>query len=332
MMIYYTSIGVIQRVFLLFIINFVLIATNNATKVHIPIVYACDDKYVMPTIVSMESAMRSKKDTSFYEFTILVPSEFKCEEKFNIFQNKYKRKCTVNIVDMKDAYSDCSTGKWGKCMYYRLSIPYILKDADKAIYLDGDTLVRGDLQEMLNLNLDDNMCGGVPDPVKYNDYKNFMWLNSKCNIYINSGVLLINCKAWREESGIRDTIRRYSKNIENYGFTHPDQDIINVVFGGKIQLLPCKFMRFNLFSDIEKEYNKCEYARLFYNEEQFLEGRNNPVIVHYLGKEKPWRTNEGVPKKLYDEWRNIFNTIKVRYKFKDLESKSRCCCNCCSGK
>ena len=52
----------------------------------IPIVYATDDKYVMPTIVSMESAVRSMSDTSFYEFTILVPNEFK-QENINLTQS-----------------------------------------------------------------------------------------------------------------------------------------------------------------------------------------------------------------------------------------------------
>ena len=100
----------IPRIFLLLAINFVFITTNNATKVYIPIVYACDDKYVMPTIVSMESAMRSKKDTSFYEFTILVPGEFKCEEKFDILRNKYNNECTVSIKNTGDTYSDCYVG------------------------------------------------------------------------------------------------------------------------------------------------------------------------------------------------------------------------------
>ncbi len=304
-------------------------------KVHIPIVYACDDKYVMPTIVSMESAMRSKKDTSFYEFTILVPGEFKCEGKFNIFRNKYNNKCTVNIVNMKDAYSGCYVGYWTINMYYRLDIPWILNDKDKAIYLDGDTLVRGDLQEMWDIDLGNDLCRGVPDPNQYGRYEILKEHNPSCDKYINSGVLLVNCKAWRKVTGVRDTIKGYCQNIKNYDFRYPDQDIINVICGGKINLLPFKFMRFNLFADIENEYNNCEYAKSFYTEKEFLEGKNNPVIVHYVGSEKPWVTNEGVPKKLYDEWRKLFNTINVSYKFKELEFKSSgCCkcCNCCSGK
>ncbi len=328
-MLCYNGERMIQRIFLLLVINFVFITTNNATKVHIPIVYACDDKYVMPTIVSMESAMRSKKDTSFYEFTILVPGEFKCEEKFNIFRNKYKGKCIVNIVDMQDAYSGCYVSHWWTIsMYYRLDIPWILKGKDKVIYLDGDTLVCSDLQEMWNIGLDNNLCGGVPDPGEYDRYKYLTRFNPNCVIYINSGVLLINCKAWRKVSGIRDMIKVYCQNIEKNDFKYLDQDVLNVICGGRIMKLPFKFMR---FTGIENENKSCEYASKFYTNDEFLKGRDNPVIVHYLGREKPWRIKEGVPKKFYDKWRKLFNTINVSYKFKELEFKSRCCCNrCCS--
>ena len=61
--------------FFLFPNKGIIAAEDNATKIHIPIVYATDDNYVMPTIVSMESAVRSMNVSSFYEFTILVPDK-----------------------------------------------------------------------------------------------------------------------------------------------------------------------------------------------------------------------------------------------------------------
>ena len=184
--------------FFLFTNKGIIATEDNATKIHIPIVYATDDNYVMPTIVSMESAVRSMKESSFYEFTILVPDEIKQENinRFEIFKNSYENRCSVNLIKMGNVYSDCFTKIWGEAMYYRLSIPYILKDADKAIYLDGDTLVRHDLQEMYDIDLGDNLCGGVLEP-GYKRYKIFKKFNEKIDKYINSGVLLINCHAWR---------------------------------------------------------------------------------------------------------------------------------------
>ena len=314
-----------------------IIATeDNATKIHIPIVYATDDNYVMPTIVSMESAVRSMKESSFYEFTILVPDEIKQENinRFDIFKNNHENRCSVNLIKMGDAYSDCFTGRWGKCMYYRLSIPYILKDADKAIYIDGDTLVRHDLQELYNIDLENNLCGGVIDPSYYKVHflKKF---NNKVEKYICSGVLLMNCKAWREDTAIYTKIRELCNNIEENKFKHPDQDVINTVCGGRIKKLPFKFMFFNMWCNIENEYDKCEYAKKNYSKEEFLEGKNNPVIMHFFYL-KPWNS-KGTPKALYEEWYNLFNSTKNRYNFKTLELQNTikykknetCCSKCC---
>ena len=295
-----------------------IIATEANVKIHIPIIYATDDNYVMPTIVSMESAVRSMKESSFYEFTILVPDEIKQENinRFEIFKNSYENRCSVNLIKMGDAYSDCFTGRWGKCMYYRLSIPYILKETNKAIYIDGDTLVRHDLQEMYNIDLEDNLCGGVIDPSYYRVHflKKF---NNKVEKYICSGVLLMNCKAWREDTAIYTKIRELCNNIEENKFKHPDQDVINTVCGGRIKKLPFKFMFFNMWCNIENEYDKCEYAKKNYSKEEFLEGKNNPVIMHFFYL-KPWNS-KGTPKALYEEWYNLFNSTKNRYNFKTLK-------------
>lgn len=274
-----------------------IIATEANVKIHIPIVYATDDNYVMPTIVSMESAVRSMKKSSFYEFTILLPDEIKQENinRFDIFKNSYENRCSVNLIRMGDAYGDCFTGRWGKCMYYRLLIPKILNNTNKAIYIDGDTLVRHDLQEMYNLDLGDNYVGGVIDP-SYNRATFLKKFNNKVEKYICSGVLLMNCKAWREDTDIYTKIREHCKNIQANKFQYPDQDIINTVCGGKIKKLPFKFMRFNMWGNIENEYDKNEYAKKFYSTEEFLEGKNNPIIMHFMYP-KPW-ISKGTPKAL----------------------------------
>ena len=322
--------------FFLFPNKGIIAAEDNATKIHIPIVYATDDNYVMPTIVSMESAVRSMKESSFYEFTILVPDEIKQENinRFEIFKNSYENRCSVNLIKMGDAYSDCFTGRWGKCMYYRLSIPYILKDADKAIYLDGDTLVRHDLQEMYNIDLEDNLCGGVID-CNFDRWKSLKIFNNKMDKYVCSGVLLMNCKVWREDTDIYTKIMGLCKNIQENNFTCPDQDVINTVCGGKIKKLPFKFMHFGMWANIENEYDKCEYAKKYYSKEEFLEGKNNPVIMHFFYP-KPWNS-KGTPDFLYQEWYNLFNSIKNKYNFKTLELQNTvkykenetCCSKCC---
>ena len=278
--------------------------------------------------------MRSKKDTSFYEFTILVTPDLTNENKnrLNIFKESHKDKCNVNIIDMGDAYEGYHCFRFGRAVYYRLSIPFKLPDKDKAIYIDGDTLVCSDLQEMWNINLDNNLCGGVVDHThnRYHYLKNF---NKSSDVYINSGVLLLNCKAWRNELNINNDIKKYCRTMGKNNFIYADQDIINVVCGGRILKLPLKFMFYPITWNSNMESR--EYFKIYYSDEEIKEYKN-PVIIHYLGDKKPWNTNT-ISYELYENWRRLFFEIKNKYNFCELrfrtvplgKSKTPSKCSCC---
>ena len=83
--------------------------------------------------------------------------------------------------------------------YYRLFLGEVLKDIDKVLYLDCDLIVNGSLRELWETEIDDYALAGVRDRV--NDYIHvFNRLRyPMVDGYINSGVLLINLKKWREE-------------------------------------------------------------------------------------------------------------------------------------
>ena len=299
---------------------FSITADIPSDRYHIPIVYATDDQYVMPTIVSMESAVRSMSDTSFYEFTILVPNEFKQENinRFGKFEDYYKNKCNVNVIKMGNAYSEYYTGIWGKTMYYRLSIPDILNDKDKAIYLDGDTFVCSDLKEMYDIELDNNYIGGVIDSSYSRSKTTLKQYNDNIENYICSGVLLINCEAWRKDKKIKKEIKKHCEKVQEEELIFPDQDILNIVCGGKIQKIPLKYMFIN------------QPVKDHYTENDFLEAKNNPVIIHYMGDQKPWFFDNGDHEKnLFDKWRRLFYKIKGKYKFKNLKFKNKSYCKCC---
>ena len=306
---------------LIFFKIFYIDSYASEATININIVYACDNNYVMPTIVSMETAINSMENTSFYEFTILHTPDVTEENKnrFNIFKETYKTKCNVNLKNMGEQYNNCPTYIWSKAAYYRLDIPFILNDKSKAIYIDGDTIISQDLQEMWKINLEDNLCAGVIDMACNKRYKELKKFNGNMDSYINSGLLLINCEAWRKVTNIRETINNYCKKIEDNNFTYIDQDIINVVCGGRIQKLPLNFMYYCT------DYTKAEeshhyYLDEYYNENEFKECHEHPVIIHYLGKQKPWNTDT-TSIKLYDKWRKVFYSIKGKYKFEDLKIK-----------
>ena len=156
---------------------------------------------------------------------------------------------------------------------YRLFAPYL--DLDKVIYIDCDTVVLDDIQELWCQNVE--YIGGVLDPMYIHQARK----NNLKHKYINSGVMVMNLKNLRKLPYL--TMIKATQN-GNYNLSLLDQDIINIAFGRYISLLP---------------YEWNVYAKIYSNTtDEMQKARNNPKLIHWCGKDKPW--NADVWKK--DEW------------------------------
>ena len=214
-------------------------------------------------------------------------------------------------------------------MYYRLDIPFKLQDKDKVIYLDSDTYVCQDLQEMWSIDLEGNLCAGIIDVTHKIDI--IINYAPTADIYINSGVLLINCAGWRKEKKIKEDIKKCSKDVERGNLTYPDQDILNIVCAGRIKQLDSKFMNGGF------KFSYTPNANLSLSNKMSQESNNDPVIIHYFGDEKPWKSNTG-SSKFNNKWRDLFSKIREKYNFEKLNlndanlehsgstGKQGCCC------
>lgn len=162
------------------------------------------------------------------------------------------------------------TGHISTAMIYRILAPFIL-NIDKAIYLDCDTIVRHDISELYNTPV--KLIAGVKDANYIRQAKK----NNLKTIYINSGVLLMNLKALRE---MKNYFKRLEKVINGgYNLSLYDQDLINIAFQGKIELLPAKW---NVCAKIYNEQ---------YTKQDLIErdnARKDPAIIHWAGINKPW--------------------------------------------
>lgn len=103
--------------------------------------------------------------------------------------------------------------------------------------------------------------------------------------YVNSGVMMMNLALLREQQNTEEVfeyIREYKNRL-----IFPDQDVINGLYGDRIIPIDPKI------------YNLSERYYLFYNlhpknKEHKIDlewVRRNTVIIHYCGKNKPWKEN-----------------------------------------
>lgn len=176
--------------------------------------------------------------------------------------------------------------------YYRLLIPNLLpEDIEKVIYLDCDIVVRHDLKELWSCSISDYAIAAVYQisdqtvgatkrlgyPSKYG--------------YFNAGVLLINLKYWREFN-VTDSLLNFLE-VNKSSIVFHDQDALNGVLYDKCLRLSIKWNMQNIFlkrigltiNDVDDKKTINNYEE--YKKEIFIH-KDNPAIIHYVSKPKPW--------------------------------------------
>lgn len=180
-------------------------------------------------------------------------------------------------------YTDCSElpigehnthHRFGRYSYYRLFIPFI-QEIDRALYIDTDALVVGDLSELYGLEMGKNLVAGCIDN-GVEEYKLGLGF-SPDEQYINSGVLLMNLPAIRKNGLHNAWLNMIS------GLQITDQDTINVTCKDRIHFLNNKWN-----SSLSTGFN------------------DNPAIVHFAG-DKPWDKDNVPLGFIWEYWRCKYN-------------------------
>ena len=127
--------------------------------------------------------------------------------------------------------------------YYRAFIPLLFPLYKKAVYIDSDTILRGDIGELYDIDLGDKALAAMIDPKvttipEFRDYVDNA-LNVPHAEYVNSGVQVMDLKKMRKMrylSTMTDLIRKYDADL-----VAPDQDYLNVILRGQIAFLDPKW-------------------------------------------------------------------------------------------
>lgn len=254
------------------------------------IVYTSDDKFVPQIATSVTSVIKNNKDE---EICFFVVSKGIKEENKAIL-TKYvegfnKRISFVELVDLdKLCGMKIDTGSWNDIVLARLFFDKLLgEEVERVLYLDGDTIVRGSLKDLYNMDMKDAVIGAAIEPTASDSRKKEIGLKPGDNYY-NAGVLLMDLKKWVE----RDTGRRILDFFDKHNghLYSNDQDAINGCL--KDEIIPisitynyCNSYKFYPYKAIKKMLGK----RDFYDKEEYDMIISNPVIVHFLGEERPWR-------------------------------------------
>ena len=277
-------------------------------------IFLCiDDAFVYPCLVTIKSIIDNSKDKNLLSFFILIPEKFNSSEYIEKF--KEKEKCKIQIISMEDKYEKLSTGRrWATPAYYRFSIPWITKKK-KAIYLDSDLLIRKDIKNLFDIDLEEYCYAAVVDG-SANEKHILPNLEGNITIeegnYYNSGVLLLNCDKIREEMPATFANLLLKQEEKNF-YKFIDQDILNIACHNKIKKLSPEynFVLNSCYGGMLGVYD--ETGKIYTDKkEDFISAQKDATIVHFT-RPKPWngeyntKNNNEAGDENFEGWLNNFN-------------------------
>ena len=254
------------------------------------ILYTFNDGFVPQVGAGITSVcMNNKKAEKIHFYLLYFDATEENKNELEKLVHKYKREVTIIELNSLDEYFDFDfdTNGWNPIVLSRLLLDKILpKNLGKILYLDGDTIVRGSLDELWNMDFDGKTIGMSIEPTIDKGRIEILELGDRP--YYNAGVLMVDLKRWRKiHAG--DKIIKYYKKFDGKLFAN-DQDAINGELQHEIYPLDLKYNYCNTYyfypySAIRKMIGNDSY----YSKEYYEEMVKDPYIVHYLGEERPWR-------------------------------------------
>ena len=246
-----------------------MVTNEQKQQTPIRVCLACDNKFTIhcaQVISSVISNHKSEENLEFYSLNSSISDEnlkrlkkMEKNDSVKIFPIKVEASKFKNCPVPEDMYYSLEA-------YYRLAIPELLFGVEKVIYLDCDVTVLGDIAELWAVDVSGMYAAACKEFSPVSHMSRFM----DETLYFNSGVMVINCKKWREENIFLKSMEFVNQNAEH--IIYVEQDVLNALLSERIfHLKKCwnfEYMPFNTgVKDLSDEQIK---------------------LIHYVSRWKPW--------------------------------------------
>ena len=280
----------------------------NWNQETVNIIYASNDGYACHLAASLVSLLENNRQIP--KMDVYVLSVGMCgqyQERLRKIASRYGRKLlTVELGDLKERFPyDIDTRGFDISAMGRLFAQEALPlSVEKALYLDCDTIVCGSIAPLYETELGEKLVGMVMEPTAYASMRQAIGLTQD-DPYYNSGVLLMALGQWRVQNVLKQLLEFYAASKGSLFAC--DQDTLNGALRGRILSLPPKYnfftnyryYRYGTLASICSSYRRV-------GERAFKEAKRSPVILHYLGDERPWiYGNHNYYRRLYESYLNM---------------------------
>ena len=244
----------------------------NTKAAPIPIFYACDDRFVKYTVVSLFSIIKNRDPRRSYEIYVLNTDISR--ETQQLLLSLASDGVSISFVDVSPYLQSIASrlplrDYYSKTTYFRLFIADMFPALTKAIYIDSDTVVQGDISALYDTDIGENLVGACHEQVMVQNDIFGTYAEQVVGVcrhnFFNAGVLLLNCTAWRESK----LLDRFFALLDFYHFAvTQDEDYLNLLCKDHVYWLD---QRWNTEMEGDIDYPIAEAH-----------------VLHYIMVNKPW--------------------------------------------
>lgn len=218
---------------------------NKLVKV-VPIFITINNDYAPYAAAAIHSLFQHSNKNRYYRVIILHDGlswvnrvrlrslvTKNCAIQFKKITNSLYLRVVIKYVAKRKGMGDF----FSKAVYfYRFFIPLLFPRYEKAVYIDSDTILRGDIGKLFDMEMDENVVMAMIDPKvtvipEFRDYVDLA-VGVPHTEYVNDGVMLMDLRKMRKMkylSQMVEMIKKYDADL-----VAPDQDYLNVILKGKI--------------------------------------------------------------------------------------------------
>lgn len=261
----------------------------------VPVVFAADNNYVPMLTTTIDSMLANASKDYFYDIVVIedgITGENK--EQMAQYFSRYSD-ASVRFFGAGALISgyDLTTSNEhiSKETYYRFLIQDILPYYGKVLYLDSDLIIEGDVSELFELNLGDNLLAAAHDVdymgnLNMHDGKRMEYTKEVLHMdnpfgYFQAGVLVLNTAEMRKLHSVEEWLEIAS----NPDYIYNDQDILNAHCQGRVKYLGYEW---NVMHDCGGRVSNVFSFAPASAFDAYNTSRSSPKIIHYAGFEKPW--------------------------------------------
>lgn len=230
----------------------------------VPVFMAVDDGYIPFLGVALKSVIENSSKENKYEIKILYTKV--SEENKNKIKAYETENVSIEFVDLSSKLHEIedklyTRNYFSNTTYFRLFIPELYPEYDKAVYIDSDTVTLADIADLYNTDMGDNLIAGIPDGAVqaihvFQEYVEKVVGVIDYNNYFNAGIIVMNLKALREYKFQEKFLYMLGKIKFEVA---QDQDYMNRLCKGRVKLLGFEWNRMPAMGKREGTINLVHY-------------------------------------------------------------------------